>query len=63
VGDTHRFKTLAPDQSWAFPVLTSTEVLGRLDDPLADDTPFHQNCRDRARRFLVPYHRARNGGE
>jgi Uma2 family endonuclease len=41
-------------QSRAFPVLTSAEVLERLDDPETDDGAFHENCRTWARRALVP---------
>jgi Uma2 family endonuclease len=49
-------------RSRAFPVLTSAEVLERLDDPEPDDTAFHENCRAWARRVLVPRRRAGNGG-
>ena len=41
-------------RSRAFPLLTSTEVLQRLDDPEPDAVAFHQNCRDWAKRVLVP---------
>ena len=41
-------------RSRAFPLLTSTEVLERLDDPEPDAAAFHQNCRDWARGVLVP---------
>jgi len=41
-------------QSRAFPVLTSAEVLERLDDSETDDGAFHENCRAWARRVLVP---------
>ena len=41
-------------RSRAFPVLTSADVLERLDDPETDDGAFHQNCRDWAREVLVP---------
>jgi Uma2 family endonuclease len=41
-------------QSRAFPVLTSAEVLERLDDPETDSTAFHENCRAWARQVLVP---------
>jgi Uma2 family endonuclease len=49
-------------RSRAFPVLTSTEVLERLDDPETDDIAFHENCRAWARRVLVPRLRAESGG-
>jgi Uma2 family endonuclease len=49
-------------RSRAFPVLTSAEVLERLDDPETDDTAFHENCRAWARQVLVPRRRAGNGG-
>ncbi len=41
-------------RSRAFPILTSSEILERLEDPEADDTAFHENCREWARRVLVP---------
>jgi Uma2 family endonuclease len=49
-------------RSRAFPVLTSVEVLERLDDPEADDTAFHENCRAWAREALVPRLREDRGG-
>jgi Uma2 family endonuclease len=49
-------------RSRAFPVLTSAEVLERLDDPEPDDTAFHEICRAWARRVLVPRRGAGNGG-
>jgi len=49
-------------RSRAFPVLTSAEVLERLDDPETDDGAFHENCRAWARRVLAPRRRAENGG-
>src|SRR3954447_10859591 len=49
-------------RSRAFPVLTSAEVLERLDDPATDDTTFHENCRAWAKQVLVPRLRAGNGG-
>ena len=49
-------------RSRAFPVLMSAEVLERLDEPEADDTVFHENCRAWAVRVLVPRQRAKNGG-
>jgi Uma2 family endonuclease len=49
-------------QSRAFPVLTSAEVLERLDDAETDDGAFHENCRAWARQVLVPRLRADNGG-
>ena len=48
-------------RSRAFPALTSAEVLERLDDPEADNTAFHEDCRAWARRVLVPRLRADNG--
>ena len=41
-------------RSLAFPVLTSTDVLERLDDPETDDVGFHENCRAWAKAVLVP---------
>ncbi len=49
-------------RSRAFPVLVSAEVLERLDDPETGDTAFWENCRDWARRVLLPRRRAENGG-
>jgi Uma2 family endonuclease len=49
-------------RSRAFPVLTSAEVLERLDDSETDDGAFHENCRAWARRVLVPRRRAEDGG-
>lgn len=49
-------------RSRAFPVLSSAEVLERLDDPETDDTAFLENCREWARRVLVPRLRAGDGG-
>ena len=40
--------------SLAFPILTSAELLERLDDPETDDVAFHENCRTWAREVLVP---------
>jgi len=48
-------------RSRAFPVLVSSEVLERLDDPDTDDATFHENCRVWARQVLVPRHRAEDG--
>ena len=45
-------------RSRAFPVLTSADVLERLDDPETDDIAFHENSRAWARRILVPRLRA-----
>ena len=45
-------------RSRAFPVLTSAEVLERLDDPELDDTAFLRNCQAWVRNVLVPRHRA-----
>ena len=49
-------------RSRAFPVLTSAEVLKRIDDPETDDTAFHENCRAWARRVIVPRVREQDGG-
>jgi len=48
-------------RSRAFPVLTSAEVLERLDEPETDDATFHENCRAWAKTVLVPRVRAGNG--
>ena len=48
-------------RSRAFPVLASVDVLERLEDPETDAVTFHENCRDWARRVLVPRLRAENG--
>jgi Uma2 family endonuclease len=48
-------------RSRAFPALTAAEVLERLDDPATGDVAFHQNCREWARKVLVPRRRAGNG--
>ena len=45
-------------RSRAFPTLTSAEVLERLDDPETGSIAFHENCREWARRVLVPRIRA-----
>jgi Uma2 family endonuclease len=49
-------------RSRAFPLLSSAEVLERLNDPETDDIAFHENCRAWARRVLVPRQQAGNGG-
>jgi Uma2 family endonuclease len=49
-------------RSRAFPVLTTADVLGRLDDLEPDAVTFHENCREWARRVLVPRCRPENGG-
>lgn len=49
--------------SRAFPPLSSSEVLGRLDDPVKDGTAFHENCRIWAAEVLVPRRRGRGEGE
>ena len=41
-------------RSRAFPVLTSSEVMERLDDPETDDTAYLRNCQDWARTVLAP---------
>jgi Uma2 family endonuclease len=48
-------------RSRAFPFLSSTEVLERLDDPEMEDTAFHENCQEWARPVLIPRVRAENG--
>lgn len=49
-------------RSRALPFLSSAEVLERLDDPEDDAATFHENCRDWARRVLVPRRRPEAGG-
>ncbi len=49
-------------RSRAFPFLASDEVLERLEDPETDAATFHENCRDWARRVLVPRCRPEDGG-
>lgn len=46
-------------KSRAFPVLTSAEVLERLDDPEPDDATFLRNCQAWAANVLAPRHRER----
>jgi hypothetical protein len=41
-------------QSLALPVVTPADILDRLDDPEGDAILFHENCREWARRVLVP---------
>jgi hypothetical protein len=41
-------------QSRAFPALTPVDVLERLDDSEDDANTFQENCREWARRVLVP---------
>ena len=48
-------------RSRAFPVLTSADVLERLEDPETDDITFDENCREWARRVLVPRVSPQNG--
>jgi Uma2 family endonuclease len=43
-------------RSRAFPMLVASEILERLDDPEPDDAAFHENCREWARRVLLPRH-------
>ena len=50
-------------RSLAFSLLTSAEVLERLDDPETDDAAFHENCRAWAREVLVPRRRAADCGD
>jgi Uma2 family endonuclease len=49
-------------RSRAFPVLTTADVLERLDDLEPDAVAFHENCREWARRVLVPRCSPANGG-
>ena len=49
-------------RSRAFPVLTSAEVLERLDDPETDDPTFQEDCRIWVGQVLLPRLRADNGG-
>jgi Uma2 family endonuclease len=49
-------------RSRAFPFLSSAEVLERLDDPETEDTAFHANCQEWARRVFVPRLQADNEG-
>src|SRR5487761_1915158 len=62
VGGKSKGKYRPQPRSRAFPMLTSAEVLERLDDPEADSTAFHENCREWARRVLVARGREQNGG-
>ncbi|MGC8639803.1 MAG: Uma2 family endonuclease [Isosphaeraceae bacterium] len=50
----HKETYRAQATSLAFPVLTSAEVLERLDDPETAAAAFHENCRAWAREVLVP---------
>src|SRR5258708_21552466 len=43
-------------RSRAFPVLTSAEVLERLDDPETDNIAFHENCRAWAKQVRSEEH-------
>jgi Uma2 family endonuclease len=49
-------------RSRAFPFLSPSEVLERLDDPEMGAIAFHENCRAWARQVLMPRLRAENGG-
>jgi Putative restriction endonuclease len=49
-------------RSRAFPILTTADVLERLDDPETDDIRFEENCRAWARQILLPRLGAENGG-
>jgi Uma2 family endonuclease len=57
----HKGTSRPEPRSRAFPVLTSAEVLERFDDPEADNTAFHENCRAWARQVLVPRRRVEDG--
>lgn len=48
-------------RSLAFPVLTVSEVLERLNDPETDDSTYHESRRNGARNVLAP--RRRNVGD
>jgi Uma2 family endonuclease len=61
VGGKSKGKYRPERRSRAFPMLASAEVLERLDDPKTDSTAFHENCREWARRVLVPRGREDNG--
>jgi Uma2 family endonuclease len=50
-------------QSRAFPLLTASHVLKRLDDPESDGTAFHENCRNWVAEVLAPRRRAQEGGK
>ena len=41
-------------RSRAFPFLTPADILEPLDDPFEDDAAFLENCREWARRVLIP---------
>jgi Uma2 family endonuclease len=56
-GGTTKCNYRPQPRSRAFPVLSSAEVLERLDDPETDDTAFHENCRAWVKRVLVPRRR------
>lgn len=53
----HKGSYQPQSQSRAFPLLSSSEVLERLDDPERDGTAFHENCRNWAAEVLVPHGR------
>ncbi len=48
-------------QSRAFPLLSSSDVLERLDDQEKDGTAFHENCRNWVAEVLVPRRREHGG--
>ncbi len=50
-------------QSRAFPLLSSSDVLERLDDPEKDDAAFHENCRNWVADVLVPRREGQDGGK
>jgi Uma2 family endonuclease len=52
----------ARSSSRAFPFLRPDELLERLDDPAADVTAFHENCRAWARAVLAPRRRGGRPG-
>jgi Uma2 family endonuclease len=62
VGGKSKGKYRPQPRSRAFPMLTSAEVLERLDDPEGDDIAFHENCRAWAKRLTVPPGQNKNGG-
>jgi Uma2 family endonuclease len=58
----HKGSYRPASRSRAFPVLTTADILERLDDPETDDIRFEENCRAWARRVLLPRFEAEHGG-
>jgi Uma2 family endonuclease len=50
-------------RSRAFPLLSSSDVLERLDDPERDAAAFHENCRNWVAEVLIPRRKAQVGGK